>query len=161
VRKGFSHGVALDLIRLHPGKTAKEYAILALEQGLADSDSKTPVQSLANTLEKEAREGRMFEVHRVRDGGVYRYYPADQMPSTGVFPKEGDTAKGSIETITIRLPREVIEIADLATEVGAQSTRNEATLWLCCEGIKSNNKRIDEMRQAAKQIHEIKQRFSA
>jgi hypothetical protein len=161
VQKGFSHGVAPNLIRQQPGKTAVDYASQALEQGLADSDAKTPVQSLANTLEKEAREGRLPEVRRVREGGVYRYYPADQGPAASTSPQKDGTAAEDTETITLRVPRKILEVIDLTVEVGAQGTRNEAILWLCQEGMRSNNGRFDEMRRAADQIQQIKRRFSS
>jgi len=67
VRKGFSHDVAPLLIREIPVMTAIEVADLALERSLCDSDSVTPVQSLANTLAREVREGQSAG-HRSAEG---------------------------------------------------------------------------------------------
>ena len=60
--KGFTYSAAPALVRERPGMTFREVSELALERGLAQSDSKDPVMSLATTLAKEIREGRQAEI---------------------------------------------------------------------------------------------------
>jgi len=87
--RGFTDLVAGSIIPEFPGETAEMYAREALDSGIVSSDAEHPVQSLANTLAKQVREGREERVIRVRIGSLlelldptkltavkYRYFPA-------------------------------------------------------------------------------------
>jgi len=156
MKKGFSHGVAPDLIRQKPGMTAQQVAELALNADLCGSDSKTPISSLANTLAKEVREGRHPEVRAERVGGVLRYYPVSDDGLPEGSPTVSLPAKGLYETVSIRLPREMAGVADLLVEAGQYSTRSEALAWLVGEGILRNELRVKKVRGAVEQIRAIK-----
>ena len=174
MKKGFSHGVAPDLVRQKPGMTANEVAELALSRGLCSSDAKDPVDSLGKTLAKEVREGRLPEVYANRVGGLLRYYPAEvwdmERGETWVLPPDAFTPDGQAprvaavtsaptalsETVSIRLPRDKVELADLLVEAGQFSTRSEALAYLVGEGIARNHPRIEKVRQAVEQIRAIK-----
>lgn len=158
MKKGFSHGVAPDLIREKPGMTKDEVAELALRRGLCGSDAKKtdPVFSLGSTLAKEVREGRLPEVRAERVGGVLRYYPASGgPPKTPMIISSPPT--GPDEAVSIRLPREHVEIADLLVEVGKYGSRSEALASLVSEGVSRNEALIKKARDAAAQIQAIKQ----
>jgi hypothetical protein len=73
--KGFTYGVAPALVKGNPGMMSREIAGLALSRGLAHSDSKDPVTSLATSLAKEVREGRHKEIRAESVNGELRYYP--------------------------------------------------------------------------------------
>ena len=164
MQKGFSHEVAPDLIRENPGKTAEELAEMALKRHLCGSDSKTPIRSLAATLEKEVREGRLPEIVRRKEGGQYRYYPAiGSVPKTysGQREQMPSAYQETYETIPNRVPVSDLELADLLTEIGKSSSRGEALLWLIREGVRQNGDLIQSAKKAAQEIRTIRQSFRA
>jgi len=86
--RGFTDLVAGSIVPEFPGETAEVYAMEALDSGIISSDAEDPVQSLANTLAKQVREGREKRVIRKRIGSLselleptkligvkYRYFP--------------------------------------------------------------------------------------
>ena len=149
MKKGFSHVVAPDLVRQKPGMTAEEVAELALRRGLCSSDAKKtdPKTSLGNTLAKEVREGRLPEIRAERVGGVLCYYPAsDGPPRSSTTTTSPPTSPD--EPVSIRLPREKVEVADFLVEAGQFSTRSEALAYLVGEGIARNHPQIEKVRQA-------------
>ena len=155
MKKGFSHGVAPTLIAENPGMTASEVAERALSRGLAESDSSDPVRSLAATLAKEVREGRHKEVRADRASGVLRYYPISSGQPTGL-DRGSPMVRTYEETVSIRLPREHVEIADLMVEVGKYKSRSEVLAWFVAEGINNKQSGIEEVKIAAEQIRAIK-----
>ena len=156
MRKGFSHGTAPDLIRQNSGLTAPEVAELALNQGLCGSDAKDPIASLGNTLAKEVREGRLPEIRAKQVNGVLRYY--DTLASRTTTPSSGGHAPPiTEEVVTIRLPPEHVEAADLLVEVAQHRTRSEALAWLVAEGVRQNQPQMERVRKAVEQIRVIKQ----
>ena len=68
-----------DLVTRYPGCTAKEYARMALDQGLCDDDPQNSFLSLQATLIKEYREGRMPQIKIVKVDRKTRYFPADNL----------------------------------------------------------------------------------
>jgi len=87
MQTGFSHEVAPGLIRRHPGQPSRFYARMALDLKLAGSDAVNPEYSLASTLAKEVREGRLREIEVKRIGRSLRYFPAiSQTAHRRVFP---------------------------------------------------------------------------
>ncbi|MCH7626022.1 MAG: hypothetical protein IIC83_08880 [Chloroflexi bacterium] len=154
--KGFSHGVAPDLIAEKPEMTSSEVAEIALSRGLAESNSSDPVRSLGNTLAKEVREGRLKESVRAElVRGVLRYYPVSAGQPTGIDISAPTTGPYE-ETVSIRLPKEHIEIADLMVEVGKYRSKSEALAWFVAQGIHNKQSVIAEVKKAAEQIRAIK-----
>lgn len=87
MQTGFSHEVAPGLIRQHPGQPSRFYARMALDLKLAGSDALEPEYSLASTLAKEVREGRLREIEVRKIGRSLRYFPAtSQSARRRVFP---------------------------------------------------------------------------
>src|SRR3990172_9916178 len=109
--KGFTER-AVDLIQRKPGLTDREYAEWALRDGLAGSDAKNPVMSLAKTLDKQVRDGRESRVIRRREGGKLRFYPASPSLTYGhEIPREP-------VPVTMRLPAEAVRCLDDLVEMG-------------------------------------------
>jgi len=73
--------VVPDLITRYPGFTAKEYAKMAIAQGLCERDSQNSLLSLQATLIKEYREGRMPQIKIVKVDRKTRYFPANNLKS--------------------------------------------------------------------------------
>jgi len=109
MQKGFKKVVAA-LIRSNPGLTAEEYATIALEQGLCDSDSKNPVFSLSTTLRKQVREGRMPEVKTVKVNGRLHFFPIDYGTDQQVPLHKKDSP------VPILLPPDVVQTVDMLVE---------------------------------------------
>ncbi len=159
MRKGFSHGVAPKLIQEHPGLTARRIAEIALEEDLAASDSKDPVNSLAQTLAKEVREGRLPEVRTERVSGILRLFPADMKEAAAGIATVPTISYSQLiqeDSVSVRLPKPHIEIADSLVEVGQHRNRSEALAWLVAEGIGQNRARLEKVKSALEQIREIK-----
>src|SRR6476660_3479193 len=93
-KKGFTKA-AEELIRKRPGLTSEELARIAIDQGLASSNSKDPVFSLKTTLDKEYRERRIPSVSKNRG----RYYPAG-------YQVEPEPAPGPSVAVWVNLPEE-------------------------------------------------------
>ena len=87
MQTGFSHEVEPGLIRQHSGQPSRSYARMALNLKLAGSDALEPEYSLASTLAKEVREGRLREIKVRKIGRSLRYSPAiSQSARRRVFP---------------------------------------------------------------------------
>ena len=152
MQKGFSHGVAPDLIRERPGMTSRQVAELAMNRGLSSSDAKDdPAFSLGSTLAKEVREGRLPEVVVRKERGVLRYYPA-----AGGESGTREASYDSDEVFSIRLPRAQIQVADQLVQVDKFGSRNEALAWLIAEGVARNRDTVDKVKAAVQRITEIK-----
>ena len=154
MQKGFKR-VAPDLIRDKPGLTAYEYAEMALKQHLCGSDSKNPVFSLATTLMKEFREGRMPGIKAVKGHDNKLRY----------FPKHYDTNKqvaslGNDSPVTILLPTDVAKNVDMLVEIGKFTSRGEALIWLASEGIGANLQKLQDVEKRIQQIRDLKRSVS-
>ncbi|MBM3118312.1 MAG: hypothetical protein FJ006_01940 [Chloroflexi bacterium] len=136
-----------DLIRAKPGRTAREYANMALDQGLCGSASKDPVFSLATTLMKEVREGRMPGVRA--SGRPMRFYPDSH--TSKVSPPNFD------KPTTILLPTDISETINILVEVGKFENRSEALIWLAREGIKAKSLELAQVKKVVEQIKQLKQ----
>jgi len=146
VQKGFKK-VVPGLIRANPGLTAEEYAKMALEQGLCSSDSKNPVFSLATTLMKEVREGRMQGVEARKVDGRLHFFPTNSQSKSQATPPKRDRA------ISIIIPSDIGEITDMLVEIEKFKNQSEALIWLMREGISAKER---ELEQAVKTIREIR-----
>jgi len=153
VQKGFKK-VVLPLIRANPGLTAEEYASMALEQGLCDSDSKNPVFSLSTTLRKQVREGRMPEIKAIKVNGRLHFFPVGY----GAGQQFGLPKKDS--TVTILLPPDVGHTVDTLVELGSLPNRGEGLIWLAREGIKANQEKLKNAERVVGQIRGLKESVS-
>jgi len=146
-QRGFKR-VAWQLIHDRPGLTAEEYAIMARERGLAGSNSKDPNWSLATTLAKECREGRMPGIRAENVDGKRRYFPSDYHPVAKEQPNDG-------LPIQVILPGDVAKRVRDLLEIEKFNSPSEAATWLMEEGIKANQPALD---QIANQLEEIRRR---
>jgi len=159
VKKGFKK-IIPDLVRANPGLTAKEYAKMALDQGLCNSDSKDPAFSLATTLMKEIREGRMSGVKATKGERPMRFYP-DNYASNEVMKKIADdivnkTLSNWDKPLTILLPADVAQAMDMLVEVSRFGNRSEALVWLAREGMKAKGLELAQVKKVAEQIKQLK-----
>ena len=155
MRKGFTYTVAPDLVRADPGRRGEEYADMAIRKGLAASDAKDPVQSLASSLAKEVREGRQKQIRREKDGSAIRYYPALSLEVSAEGEKQILPARRE-EAVSLRLEPDTARNVDMLVEIGTHRTRSDALAWLVAEGLSKNQQKIREVQKAVKQIREIK-----
>ena len=148
MKKGFMDFVARRLIPDFPGQTAQWYAEQYLQLEDNGSDAKDPVQSLANTLDKQVREGREKRIRRERKGGVYRYFPVSA------------SNEGHLENVVVQvsLSTQEQELGDIdnLVAVGKFNSRSDAIKWLVVEGIKANRGFLDKVADIRKQIEELK-----
>ena len=146
MKKGFMELVATRLVVESPGKTAEQYAGDALDKGLVFSDARDPVQSLANTLAKQVREGREKRIRRERIDGAYRYFPATESHNR-VF---------EFIFVQVSLDAEKVKHIDNLVSVGAFDDRSRAINWLVEEGIKANRHYLDKVERVINQIEGLK-----
>src|SRR5437016_2488110 len=110
MQHGFK-SIVRDLVRAHPGLSSDEYAIMALEKGLARSDSKDPVFALQSTLRKEVREGRMPDIIARKVDRKLHYFPANQSPSllAGTPPLPvANTEPQKTAQLTVLVPSDIV-----------------------------------------------------
>ena len=146
--QGFMEHAATVLVPDFPGATALWYAKAYLkEAGPNGSDSKTPEQSLANTLSKQVKTGREKRIKRERIKGVYCY-----------FPVSTPSASNSSEEIVVQLFLSALEVKDIdnLVAVGRFNTRGNAIKWLLIEGIKANRTYLDKVADTISQIEQLK-----
>lgn len=148
MKKGFKK-IIPNLVKANPGLTAKEYAKMALDRGLCISDSKDPTFSLATTLMKEVREGRMPGIKAIKGERPLRFYPDNNTSEVSLHNWD--------KPITVLLPTDVAEATDILVEVGRFGNRSEALVWLTREGIKAKNVEIVQAKKVAEQIAQLKQ----
>ncbi len=148
MRQGFMEHVATVLIPEFPGETALWYARAYLQEAGRDgSDSKTPEQSLANTLSKQVQTGKEKRIRRERIRGVYCYFPASAR-----------TTPDSSEEIIVQLSllaKELQDVDNLVT-VDKFKTRSNAVRWLVMEGIKANRAYLQKVADTVNQIEQLK-----
>ena len=148
MKQGFMEHTATVLAPDFPGATALWYARAYLKvAGKDGSDSKTPEQSLANTLSKQVKTGRERRIRRERIKGVYCYFPVSMA-----------SKHGSSEEIVVQLSLSAQELEDIdnLVAVGKFNTRSNAIRWLLTEGIKSNHTYLEKVAHAVNQIERLK-----
>lgn len=147
MKKGFMDVVATSIIPSFPGEIARFYAQEYLQLGDNLSDSKDPVQSLANTLDKQVREGKDLRIRRERIGGIYRYFPATKSA-------EPDSLHEII--IQIKLSSEALENIENLIAVQKFNNRNDALKWLMIEGMKANRDYLKKVSETRCKIEQLK-----
>ena len=146
-QRGFK-AVAPQLIHEKPGLTAEEYARMAINQGLARSNSKEPVWSLLTTLAKEVREGHMHGIRREKVNGKLCYFPVDYQPETKTQPNNGLRIEVSLRPDAAR------RVGDLV-EIGKFRTPGEAVTYLLEEGVTAKQFALDRI---SSELEEIRRR---
>jgi len=151
VKRGFMDFVATNLIPNFPGQTSSWYAKEYLKLFSNGSEAKNRVQSLASTLNKQVQTGLEKRVWRKRVNGIYRYFPASMLPGSG-------SAGGSEEDVVIqmRLSKQELEEIDNLVAVDKFRNRNDAIKWLVIEGMTANRAYLDRVKDAIKQIEQLK-----
>lgn len=151
MKKGFMDVVATSIIPQFPGETARWYAEEYLQIGDNLSDAKDPVQSLANTLDKQVREGKEPRIKRQRVDGKYRYFPVSQSRDSNSFH----------EVVTqINLSSEELQDIDNLVAIEKFSNRNGAIKWLIIEGIKANRDYLNKVFETKRKIEQLKKQIS-
>lgn len=153
MQKGFKK-VVVSLIRANPGLTPDEYATMALDHGLCGSDSKNQVFSLATTLRKEVREGRMPEIKAVKVNGRLHLFPIDYDTGQRITLPKKDSA------VTLLLPPDVTKNVDNLVELGSFGNRGDALIWLAREGMKAKQQKLENAGKVVQQIKGLKQSVS-
>jgi len=148
MQHGFK-GVAPSLIAEKPGLSADDYARLALERHLCKSDSVDPVFSLASTLRKEVREGRMIGVVAKKAGGKICFYPSD-------FASKPEALAHEV-TVQVLLPSQVATTIDELVELGRFPSAARAAIWLIEEGIRAKQNALDQISIELDEIRQKKQ----
>ena len=148
MKSGFMDFVATRLIPDHPGQTARWYAREYLQLGDNLSDAKNPEDSLANTLDKQVREGKEKRVSRERVEGRYRFFP---IIISSDFKKEVENV-----IVQISLSKQELDDIDNIVAVDKFKSRNDTIKWLLVEGMKAKRDYLDKVRDIIKQIEEIK-----
>ena len=146
--QGFMEHAATVLVPDFPGATALWYAKAYLKEAGPDgSDSKTPEQSLANTLSKQVKEDKEKRIRRERIKGVYCYFPISKASTTG-----------SSEEIVVQLSLSAQELKDIynLVAVGKFNNRSTAIKWLVMEGIKAKRSYLDKVAHTVNQIERLK-----
>jgi hypothetical protein len=149
MQKGFKK-VVKSIIQKKPGFTAREYAEIAVKQGLCGSDSKDPIFSLATTLMKEVREGRMLGIKAVKVEGKLHYFPDN-------FDATSTTVSKENRALTVLLPPDVDKYVETLVEVGVSGTPSEALIRLAREGIKAKQQDLFGVEKVVKEINALKQ----
>ena len=148
MQRGFTDFVATRIIPDHPGHPAswyaREYLKLVDESDLV---ARHPVQSLANTLNKQVQTGREKRVRRERIKGIFCFFPVSEASTL-------DSSKDIIVQFSLA-PQELENIDNLVA-VGKFANRNDAIKWLVIEGIKSNRNYLNKAAQIKKQIEQLK-----
>jgi len=149
MKRGFIGHIATILIPEFPGETAQWYAEKYLEEaGEEGSDSKTPVQSLANTLSKQVNEKKEHRIWRKKlNDGKYHYYPISTSPTS-------DSSEETIVQVSLSV-QELKDIDNLVT-IDKFNTRSNAIKWLVVEGIKTNRTYLDKVADTISQIEQLK-----
>ena len=155
MKSGFTDFVATRLIPDYPGQTARWYAREYLQLGDKMSDAKNPEESLANTLDKQVREGRETRVRRERVGGKYCYFPAP--------PRLSSLTCSDEENIVVQLSLSKREQDDVKNLIAVDrfKNRNDAIRWLVTEGAKTQRDYLDRVNDIAQQIRQMKKNIAS
>ena len=150
MKSGFMNFVATKLIPDHPGQTARWYAKQYLQLGDNLSTAKNPEESLANTLDKQVRQGREKQVRRERIAGSYCYFPVTQSSNS----KNDSTVEDVV--VQIRLSKHELKDIDNLIIVDKFKGRSDAIKWLVAEGIKAKRDYLDKVGDVTTQIEQMK-----
>jgi len=155
MKSGFTDFVATRLIPDYPGQTARWYAREYLQLGDKMSDAKNPEESLANTLDKQVREGRETRVRRERVGGKYCYFPTP--------PRLSSLTCSDEESIVVQLSLSKREQDDINNLIAVDKfkNRNDAVRWLVTEGAKTQRDYLDRVNDIAQQIRQMKKNIAS
>jgi len=151
VKKGFTDFAVGILIPDFPGQTALWYAEKYLEEvGSNGSDAKDQKRSLANTLDKQVREGKETRVKRERIDGKNCYFPVVS------------NIVASVQSITVQIPLTTQELGDIdnLVSIGKFKNKSDAIKWLVAEGIKAHHDYLDKVEQGIKQIEQLKKELT-
>ncbi len=154
MKRGFMEHAATILVPDFPGETALWYAKAFLnEAGEDGSDSKTKEQSLANTLNKQVKEGRERRIWRKKlNDGKYHYFPVSMSPTSD---------PGEETVVQLSLPTKELKDIDNLVSVGKFKTRSNAVRWLVIEGIKANRTFLEKVEDTVDQIEQLKKEIAA
>jgi len=153
MKTGFMDFAATRLIPDNPGQTARWYAREYLQLGNNLSDARNPEESLANTLDKQVREGKELRVRREKIGGRYRFFPASE---------SSDTTKNTEEIVVqIHLSTQELEDIDNLIAIDKYKSRNDSIKWLVTEGMKANRDYLDKVGNVTKQIEQMKRQVAS
>ena len=154
MKSGFMDFVATRLILDNPGQTARWYAREYLQLGDNLSDAKNPEESLANTLDKQVRQGKESRIRRERIDGKYRFFP--------VIASSGLKDESNTENIVIQisLSQEELTAIDNLITVGRFKNRNGVIKWLVIEGMKTKCDYLDKVTEVTKQIEQMKRQVA-
>ena len=149
MKRGFMKHAATILVPEFPGETALWYAKAFLKEAGEDgSDSKTKEQSLANTLNKQVKEGREWRIWRKKlNDAKYHYFPASISPTSDY---------GEETVVQLSLPAQELKDIDNLVAVGKFNNRSSAIKWLVMEGIKANRTYLDKVADTISQIEQLK-----
>lgn len=150
MKSGFMDFVATRLIPDSPGQTARWYAREYLQLGDNLSDAKNPEESLANTLDKQVRQGREKRVRRERIAGSYHFFPVAQSSSS-----KNDSIVEDV-VVQIRLSKQELKDIDNLIVIGKFKGRSEAIKWLVAEGVKAKRDYLDKVTEVTTQIDLMK-----
>ena len=149
MQRGFK-AVAPALIRERPGLPPEEYARMALQRELCGSDSKDRIFSLATTLRKEVREGRMPGIRVEKVNGKLCYFPSN-------YPSGSDTQPKKDMRIEVLLPPDVARRIDTLLELERFTSPSDAVIWLMQKGIEAHRAALDQIENQLQQIRRLKE----
>ena len=149
MKRGFMEHAATILVPDFPGETALWYAKAFLnEAGEDGSDSKTKEQSLANTLNKQVKEGRERRIWRKKlNDGKYHYFPVSISPTSD---------SGEETVVQLSLSAQELKDIDNLVAVDKFNTRGSAVKWLALEGIKAKRSYLDKLASVINRIELLK-----
>jgi len=147
MKRGFMDYV-VTMMPDYPGQTAKWWAKEYLA-GVGGSDAKDPEQSLANTLSKRVRTGKVSGIRREKVRGVHLFFPAKTRTAEEA-PNLQDVA------FQIAMSAGELEILDSFVAVGKFRNRSEVLAWFVKEGFKAMHDDIEKAANIRKQIEELK-----
>jgi hypothetical protein len=160
MRHGFKE-VVRDLVHVHPGLSSDEYAQMALDRGLAHSDSANPVFSLQSTLRKEVREGRMPDIVARKVGGKLHYFPLGEESHANVSP----TVIAGVKTpesvsLTVAVPHDIVDALDLLVDLHKVKNRSDALIRFARLGIEAKSSELDRAREFHQQTKRVRESFA-
>ena len=152
MKSSFMDYVRNTLIQEHPGKTARWYAKQYLELGHYLNDSKIPVESLTNALERHIGLGREQSIRREKIDGVFHYYPVNSDLEAVIGSRD--------ETMICQVELSGEDIRDINNLLAVDKFINmdKAVSWLVKEGIKANRdylEKVDEVVQKTVEVNKI------
>ena len=152
MKRGFMDLAVNSIIPAFPGQTAQWVAREALAHDSDLSDSKTPIASLANTLNKQVQTGREKRIRRERIKGKYCYFLAS-----------GASASDSNEDIVAQISLSAQELKDIDNLIAVDKfhNRSDAIKWLVMEGMTANRGYLDKVADTRNQIERLKREVGA